>query len=231
MVGSNLFQTNPLCFSIGANTLGNCFLINTSGNTQILKDLTVSGNIINNGISTISTNASNALQGYQSIINILKSVYFAYPLYNGAVTQYYKLGTLNMPQNGNQAEIKVNLCYGYNISDGINATRYKIQNYQLSINIYSSNGYRIPNPTIVQIPYLGSSRAEDSNSYINGSLPSLYGIFYSGFVNVISPFTNPLGVFMGTTADPLNKVDIWVQSYPWHGQPLVQVSQTTGSFS
>jgi hypothetical protein len=36
---------------------------------------------------------------------------------------------------------------------------------------------------------------------------------------------------MGTTSDPLNKVDIWIQSYPWHGQPLVQVSQTTGSFS
>jgi len=200
-------------FVIGTASIGPCFKIDTSGNTQIIKDLNVSGHINNSDISAISTNATNTLQGYNSIINILKTVYFTYPLNNGGATQYYKIGTLNLPQGGHQAEIKVNLCYGFNITEsGINATKFKIQNYQLSINIYSSNGYRLPNPTIFQIPYLGSSRSEDSNSYINGTLPSLYGIFYSGFVNVISPFTNPLGVFMGTTADPLNKVDIWIQS-------------------
>ena len=221
---------NLSSFIIGTSNIGACFKIDTSGNTQIVNDLTVNGNINNSALSTVSTNAANALQGYNSIINILKTVYFTYPLYNGSVSQYYRLDTLNLPQGGHQAEIKVNLCYGYNISSGISARQYKIQNYQLSINIYSSNGYRLPNPG-TQIPYLGSSRTEDSNSFVNGTLPSVYGIFYSGFVNAISPFTTPLGVYMGTTSDPLNKVDIWIQSYPWHGQPLVQVSQTTGSFS
>ena len=36
---------------------------------------------------------------------------------------------------------------------------------------------------------------------------------------------------MGLTGTPLNTVDIWLQSYAWHGNPLIQASQTAGSFN
>ena len=85
---------------------------------------------------------------------------------------------MTLPQNGHQAEIKINLCYGYNISGGTNVLQYKIQNYQLSINIYSSNGFVNPNSALLLTqPYVGSSRMVDATSYIDGFTYDRTGIF------------------------------------------------------
>ena len=139
---------------------------------------------------------------------------------------------MTLPQNGHQAKIKVNLCYGYNTTNGTHSLIYKIQNYQLSINLYSSNGFVNPNSALLSIqPYVGSSRMVDPTSYIDGFIYNRTGIFHSGYVNCLSPVTTPLGVFMGLTSTPLTTVDIWIQSYAWHGLPLIQVSQTAGSFN
>jgi len=229
---------HPGCFVIGTNPTGACFVIDTNGNIQLARNMTISGdlavngNVTNTGIAAINTNANNAvttannalttannaLTTATNLSNNIKTMYFSYPLYNGSITQFYKLGTLTLPQGGHQAQINLNLCYGYNISSGINAAQYKIQNYQLCINIYSSNG--------------ACSRKVDPSSFIpiNDQVYNRTGIYYSGYVNVVSSFTNPLAVFMGLTTNPTNTVDIWMASYPWHGIPLVQVSQTAGSF-
>ena len=85
--------------------------------------------------------------------------------------------------------------------------------------------------------FAGSSRGLDlgtSQSNPGYYLSSDYdiGMFYNGFVNCISPWTRPLGCYLGLVkSDPLNKVDIWIKSYAWHGTPLIQVSQTAGSWS
>jgi hypothetical protein len=113
MIGSNLFSANPLYFSIATNTIGDCLTIDTNGNIQIAKnqpisgDLTISGNVTNPGISTISshastalTNSNNALSSVQYLSNIFvfcfklkKNTCFNSILQNGSVTQYYKIGT------------------------------------------------------------------------------------------------------------------------------------------
>ena len=82
------------------------------------------------------------------------------------------------------------------------------------MNIYSSNGT--------------TSMIVDSGSY-PGSPPSS-GIYHNGFVQCTSPYVSPLGCYLGLTSDPQNKVDIWIQSYQYHGIPLIQVSQTAGTF-
>ena len=46
-----------------------------------------------------------------------------------------------------------------------------------------------------------------------------------------STFPTPLGAYLGCTFDNLNTVDIWIESHPFHGIPLVKVSQTSGSFA
>jgi hypothetical protein len=57
-------------------------------------------------------------------------------------------------------------------------------------------------------------------------------IYHNGFVVTTSPFVNPLGAFLAPVpSDPQNNVDIWIRSYMWHGRPLIQVSQTAGSFT
>jgi hypothetical protein len=42
----------------------------------------------------------------------------------------------------------------------------------------------------------------------------------------------PLGMFLAPVpTDPTNQVDVWVRSYQWHGQPLIQVVQSEGTFT
>ena len=79
----------------------------------------------------------------------------------------------------------------------------------------------------------GAARGVDSGTYdtFNPAAPKPYlGMFHNGFVQCVSPFVSPLGCYLGLTSDFLNKVDIWIKSYAFHGVPLVQVSQTAGSF-
>ena len=132
----------------------------------------------------------------------------------GNATQYYRLGTLNLPQGGQQAAITVNLCFGYSVGRIPLASQARVQNYQLTINVYSSNGV--------------NSLLVDASTYTGSSYP--IGIYHHGFVQCTSPYVSPLGCYLGLTSDPQNKIDIWVQSYSSHGTPLVQVSQTAGSF-
>ena len=132
----------------------------------------------------------------------------------GTLTQCYRLGTLNLPQGGHQAVLTINLCYGYNVGDNVNSSKVKVTNYQLSINLYSSNG--------------SSSVIVDPLTY-TGNPPSS-GIYHHGFVQCTSPYISPLACYLGLTSDPQNKVDVWVQSYQYHGKPLIQVSQSAGSF-
>ena len=57
-------------------------------------------------------------------------------------------------------------------------------------------------------------------------------VYISGFVVVTSPFVTPLGMFLAPVpTDPTNKVDVWVRSHQWHGQPLIQVVQSEGTFT
>ena len=59
-----------------------------------------------------------------------------------------------------------------------------------------------------------------------------YSIYYSGFVVVSSPFINPLGFYLASApSDPRDQGDACIHSHAWHGQPLVQVVQTAGSFT
>ena len=149
-------------------------------------------------------------------------------LYIRNTIQYYKIGALTLPQNGNQAVIQVNLCYGYNFNplSVTNLADYNIQNYKLDIHLYSANGSRNASGT-----YFGSSRSVDPGSGAFNAIYYTTGIFHNGFVVSTSPLVKPLGVLLGRTSDPLNSVDIWIQSYMWHGKPLIQVSQSDGSFT
>ena len=55
--------------------------------------------------------------------------------------------------------------------------------------------------------------------------------FYSGYCMCTSPHTTPLSVYLGfVPGDPLNKVEVWILSYAWHGVPLIDVMQTAGFF-
>ena len=121
----------------------------------------------------------------------------------------------------------MSLNYGYNISSGINQYVDRIQNYKLEINLYSSNGSINPSYTggFPAVPYLGSSRVVDPESRSLSTDVNYWinGIFYNGFVHATTVFPTPLGVYLACTVDPLNKVDIWVKSWPWHGVPLVEI--------
>jgi len=235
IIGRNLYNEKTNNFSIGNRDMPRCLEIDTTGSTTIKNNLTVSGNInsyqmtnINNSLSSLSastTTISNQLATLSSTIS--KTQYFNYNLYSGS-NQFYRLGTLTLPQNGHQAIISANLCFGYNIGNGAQSTQFRLQNYQLHINIYSSNGYTQGGGFLA-----GTSRAVDPGTYdgFNPASPKpYYGIFHNGFVNCFSPYVSPLGCYLGLTKDCLNKVDIWIDSYAYHGCPLVQVSQTAGSF-
>ena len=104
------------------------------------------------------------------------------------------------------------------------STGYRISNYVLDINLYSGNG------GLVNGVATGSCRGFDP--YTAGGQPySPIGIFYSGYCVCTSPHTVPLSVYLGfVPGDPLNKVEIWILSYAWHGVPLIDVMQTAGFF-
>ena len=56
--------------------------------------------------------------------------------------------------------------------------------------------------------------------------------FYNSVVVVSSHFINPLGIHLAPVpTNALNEVDVWMHSYMLHGQPLVQVVQSEGSFT
>jgi hypothetical protein len=177
-------------------------------NTTVQADLTVTGNIIN-------TNLNNKLAG------ISQTKFFTYPNYGGEA-RYYKLGRLNLPIDGHQAVITINLCYGFNVNNvGLNLSSYNIQNYEMKIHLYSSTQF-------TSRAVLPGSLGNDPNLYNDPN----YSIFHNGFVVTTSPFVNPLGVFLAPVpSDPKNNVDIWFRSYMYHGLPLIQVSQTAGSFT
>ena len=144
---------------------------------------------------------------------------------DGSVSTNYRLGTLTLPQGGHQAKIKVSLCGGYNVSTTSSmSTGYRISNYVLDINLYSGNG------GVVNGVVTGSCRGFDP--YTTGGSPySPIGIFYSGYCICTSPHTTPLSVYLGfVPGDPLNKVEVWILSYAWHGVPLIEVTQTAGIF-
>ena len=116
----------------------------------------------------------------------------------------------------------VNLCYGFNVnSNGLtNYAGYNIQNYEMKIRLYSST--------------IGTSRACFPDSFgPNLALrdDANYSIFHNGYVVVSSPFVSAFGAYLTPVpTDHENQVDVRIQSYMWHGNPLVQVSQTDGSF-
>ena len=59
-----------------------------------------------------------------------------------------------------------------------------------------------------------------------------YSLFHNGFAVVSSPFINPLGFYLAPVpSDNQNNVDVWIHSQPYHGVPLIQVSQTSGFFT
>ena len=190
--------------------------INTfKANTTVQADLTVTGNIINTSLTTSLTNLTNQVTSFS------QTKFFTYPNYVGEA-RYYKLGRLNLPIDGHQAVITINLCYGFNATNhGVNFSGYNIQNYEMKIHLYSSTSW--------------SSRSVFPGSL--GNDPSRYNdpnnsIYHNGFVVTTSPFVNPLGVFLAPVpSDPQNNVDIWFRSYMWHGRPLIQVTQTAGSFT
>jgi hypothetical protein len=132
----------------------------------------------------------------------------------GAITQCYRLGTLTLPQGGHQAILNINLCYGFNLGTSLKSSQVKVSNYQLTMNLYSSNG--------------SSSVIVDPLTYPN--YPPSSGIYHHGFVQCTSPYVSPLACYLGLTNDPQNKVDVWIQSYQYHGYPLIQVSQSAGTF-
>ena len=105
------------------------------------------------------------------------------------------------------------------------SSSYRIQNYELSIHIYSGNG-GLNGQWVV-----GSARAFDPGSTGGGASTYAIGIFYSGYVVATTPHATPLHVYLGFVAsDPLNQVDVYICSYAWHGNPLVSVQQSAGYF-
>ena len=59
-----------------------------------------------------------------------------------------------------------------------------------------------------------------------------YSLFHNGYVVASSPFVTALGAYLTPVpTDNEKQVDVWIQSYMWHGYLLVQASQTDGSFT
>jgi hypothetical protein len=161
-------------------------------------------------------------QSVKTILNnVSRTQFYYYPNYHGGDARFYKIGRLNLPIDGHQAVITVNLCYGFNITAGLNLATYTIQNYELIIHLYSSTPW--------------ASRACFPDSFgPNLALRSdiNYSLFHSGYVVVSSPFVSAAGVYLSPVpSDNRNQVDIWVQSYMYHGYPLIQVYQAVGSFT
>ena len=145
---------------------------------------------------------------------------------------HYKLGRLTLPQGGNHARILINLCYGYAFA-ALNVTQsnsWNTTNYTLEINLHSSNGYKVLQSN-GSYTYYVSSRCLDTGS-VNDSMLYLTspGIFYNGYVVASSPYTKPMDVYLAMTDDPLNKIFVWIKSWPANGRPLYQVTQSAGTF-
>jgi hypothetical protein len=234
-VGRNLFNANTDIFSIATNNVGNCLSIDLFGNATLKGKLQMT-DVINSPQMTDIGNRLNTIANQVNTLtaNNANTQYYNYTVQYGNNPVYYKLGTLTLPQGGHHAIITMSLNYGYNISSGINQYVDRIQNYKLEINLYSSNGSINPSYTggFPAVPYLGSSRVVDPESRSLSTDVNYWinGIFYNGFVHATTVFPTPLGVYLACTVDPLNKVDIWVKSWPWHGVPLVEIKQTAGSF-
>ena len=59
-----------------------------------------------------------------------------------------------------------------------------------------------------------------------------YSLYYNGFVVATTPFITPLEFYLAPVpGDQPSQVEIWIHLPRWHGQPLVQVVQTAGSFT
>ena len=59
-----------------------------------------------------------------------------------------------------------------------------------------------------------------------------YSLFHNGLVHVITAFVSPFSVYLTpVAANNQNSVNIRTHSYMWQIYPLVQVSQTAGSFT
>jgi hypothetical protein len=161
-------------------------------------------------------------QSVKTIINNVSLTQFSGYPNMAADARFYKLGRLNLPNNGHQAVITVNLCYGFNFNNtGLNMPDYQLSNYEMKVHLYSSTPYTSRKCFPESFP-TNSSLITDVN----------YSLFHNGYVTTISPFVSPLGVYLTPVAsDNRNNVDIWIHSYMWHGYPLIQVSQTSGSFT
>ena len=112
-----------------------------------------------------------------AVATVSSTQYFPFTLFSGTGRKFYRVGTLQLPQNGHHAIIQISLCFGYNFNPQnlTNVAQWLLQNYQLTFNLYSSNGFLI-NGSLV-----GSSRAIDAGSA--GTDSSIYnsgGIFQKG---------------------------------------------------
>jgi len=168
---------------------------------------------------------------------------YQFNIWDGDVSRtcFYKLGTLTLPQNGYQAVITVNLCMGYGFApnNGNNNQNYYLQNYELVYRIYSSNGKAVQVPTgqivnnqpVFTTVFTGSSRRCDPDVSLPTGTDFSPGIFHNGYVVCTSPFAPPLNSYLGQTSNFLDSVDIWMQSYAYHGNPMIEVRQNAGSFT
>jgi hypothetical protein len=97
-----------------------------------------------------------------------------------------------------------------------------MSNYQMTAHIYSST------PATSRAVFPGSLGNATSPDYGDNN----YSICYNGFVIVSPPNLMPLGFYLAPVpSNPKNEVDVWINTQQWHGQPLVQVVQTGGSFT
>jgi hypothetical protein len=120
---------------------------------------------------------------------------------------WYRIGTLVLPQGGHHAWIKVLLLNGMGVSNMIKGVAVRARNYVLDIYIYSSNG-------LTSIALQNSSQPNN-------------GCFHHGQVFCSSLIMQPLGVALVPHATDPDVCYIWVRSYTWHGTPLVVGVQTS----
>ena len=161
-IGYNLGSTHPNLFGIGAGGLGAVITIDNTGLTTISGHINITGNITSSLSTTVATLTTAAS----------KNKCFQYTLYDSGITTNYRIGTLHLPQNGNRAVIKINICCGYNITtSAYYSNSYRIQNYGLSIHIYSGNG-GLNGQQVV-----GSARAFDPGSTRGDANTYAIGIF------------------------------------------------------
>ena len=111
---------------------------------------------------------------------------------------------------------------GVNTIGLTNQAQHHIPNYNMMVHLHSST------PTTSRAVFPGSLGSPSSSLYDD----VMYSLFHNGFVIANSPFVIPIGVYLSPVpTDNLNNVDIWIHSQPYHGVPLIQVSQTAGSFT